>query len=62
VRAFVGAIILALVIAGPVAGQTSGTSIVAGQSAAGVRIGGTADEAVSALGALFQKADTKSGK
>jgi hypothetical protein len=62
VRAFVGVIILALVIAGPVAGQTTGTSIVAGQSAAGVRLGGTADEAVSALGALYQKADTKSGK
>ena len=55
-------VMLALVMAVPVAGQTTGAAIVAGQSAAGVRIGGTVDDAVSALGGFYEKADTKSGK
>jgi hypothetical protein len=62
VKGLILVILLALVLAGPVAGQASGTTIVAGQSAAGVRIGGTVDEAVSALGSFYEKADTKSGK
>jgi hypothetical protein len=62
VKGFILVILLALVLAGPVAGQTAGATIVAGQSAAGVRIGGTVDEAVSALGTFYEKADTKSGK
>ena len=55
-------VVLALVIAVPVAGQTPGVTIVAGQSAAGVRIGGNLNEAVSTLGSFYEKADTKSGK
>lgn len=51
-----------LVAAGSVAGQTSGSTIVAGQSAAGIRIGGTVDDAAAALGTFYEKADTKSGK
>ena len=54
-------IVLALVAAAPVAGQTSGR-IIAGQAAAGARIGGSVDEAVSSLGTFYEKADTKSGK
>jgi hypothetical protein len=60
VRALIFIIVLALVAAAPVAGQTSG--IIAGQSAAGARIGGSVEEAVSALGTFYEKADTKSGK
>jgi len=62
VKVLILVILLALILAVPVAGQTTGTAIVAGQSAAGVRIGGTVDEAVSALGTFYEKADTKSGK
>ena len=54
--------LLALAIAAPAAGQTSGAVIVAGQSAAGLRIGGSIDEAVSVLGSFYEKADTRSGK
>lgn len=61
-RALVVGIILALAVAGPVAGQTAGTTIVAGQAAAGARIGGSVEEAASALGTFYEKADTKSGK
>lgn len=61
-RTLVIALVAGLVLAAPVAGQSSGTAIVAGQSAAGARIGGSVDEAAAALGSLYQKADTKSGK
>jgi len=61
VKAAFVVIILAFVVVLPVAGQTPG-AIVAGQSAAGVRIGGIVDDAVSALGSFYEKADTKSGK
>jgi hypothetical protein len=62
VKAVLALIVFALVVAAPVAGQTSGSAIVAGQSAAGVRIGGSVDEALSTLGSFYEKADTKSGK
>ena len=62
VKVLIFVILLALFLAGPVAGQTGGASIIAGQSAAGVRIGGTVEEAVSTLGTFYEKADTKSGK
>jgi len=62
VKAILLIIVLALVVAGPAVGQTPGTTIVAGQSVAGIRIGGTVADAVSALGSFYEKADTKSGK
>ena len=55
-------VMLALVVAVPVAGQAPGTTIVAGQAAAGIRLGGNVTDAVSALGSFYEKADTKSGK
>ncbi len=55
-------VVLALAIAVPVAGQTPAPTIVAGQSAGGVRIGSHVNDAISALGSFYDRGDTKSGK
>lgn len=44
------------------AGAQTNTTIVAGQSVAGIRIGGNVNEATSVLGSLFDRADSRSGK
>lgn len=44
------------------AGAQTNTTIVAGQSAAGIRIGGNVNEATSVLGSLFDRTDSQSGK
>ena len=54
--------VLALVVAIPAAGQTTNTTIVAGQSAGGVRVGGSVNDAIAVMGSLYEKGDTKSGK
>ena len=61
-KAVLFTVLLALVVAVPVTGQTPAATIVAGQSAAGVRVGGNVNDAVSSLGSFYEKADTKSGK
>ncbi|MBI2972341.1 MAG: hypothetical protein HYY39_00920, partial [Armatimonadetes bacterium] len=51
-------VLLLLATAG---GQTN-TTIVAGQSVAGIRIGGNVNDAIAALGSMFDREDTGSGK
>lgn len=44
------------------AGAQTATAIVAGQSVGTIRIGGNVDDAIAALGSLFDQEDTASGK
>lgn len=52
---------LTLLLLATVGAQTN-TTIVAGQSVAGIRIGGNVNDAIAALGSLFDREDTGSGK
>lgn len=63
-RHFIWAAALILFLAAaPVGGQTqASTSIVAGQQAAGVKVGGNVSEAFTSFGSLYNKADSRSGK
>ena len=61
VRTAALAAVFLLLLAAAAGGQT-GTTIVAGQSVAGVRIGSDVREAISALGNLFDREDSASGK
>lgn len=44
------------------AGAQTNTTIVAGQSVAGIRIGGNVNDAIAALGSMFDREETGSGK
>lgn len=54
------AVLCVALLAAPAWAQVS--TVVAGQAVAGIRIGGNVTDAISALGALFEKQDTDSGK
>ncbi len=58
------AVLVLAVLTVPVWAQTSQTSsnIVAGQQVAGVRVGGNVNDALTALGSLYNRADSRSGK
>jgi len=55
------ALVILAGLVGPVLAQAN-TNIVAGQHVAGVRIGGSATDAISAFGSLYNQADSRSGK
>lgn len=56
IRTVAVAILCMALLAAPA--QAQATTVVAGQAAAGVRIGGNVDEAISILGSLFEKQDS----
>jgi len=55
------ALLVLAALAGSVLAQAN-TSIVAGQHVAGVRLGGSANDAISAFGNLYNQAESRSGK
>lgn len=55
------AIVCLLLLAGSASAQTN-PAIIAGQSVAGIRIGSTVNDAISTLGGLFDRGDSRSGR
>ena len=60
IRTLAVVVLCLALLAAPASAQVS--TVVAGQSVAGIRIGGNVNDAISVLGALFEKQDTNSGK
>lgn len=62
VRRVVGIVVAVILVVTASAWAQTNTAIIAGQSLAGVRIGGSANDAISLWGTLYDRSDSDSGK